>query len=307
MGIKNQIKSLLKQAKVYSEQGLLNEAKSIYIQAGKLMQKHKDRIKDQTLAVYISKKLNTLKEEINKVDTSSNTIPMPEAVQNIIKDKFSFAADDDSKALEGAVALAKFGQFERALEEFTNLIGRAAIRVDAAKNIIRCHKALNTVADSVENYHAWLQSDSFNYDQLVKLRVFLQNILDKKGMDVKLPQPEPPSSGKVTRIEPEPAVEEMVQEEEILDIGSVEITVSNGNSVEIDVSFQSGAVVNLLISKDEKDLIEFLKPDMKLEDVQFYSPIAMFKGRGTVVAMSKIESGPKQGDYSLDIEIKSLN
>jgi hypothetical protein len=42
-----------------------------------------------------------------------------------------------------------------------------------------------------------------------------------------------------------------------------------------------------------------------LKDLQFFSPIAMFNGSGTVSAKSQIKSGPKQGDFCLDIKITS--
>ena len=57
--------------------------------------------------------------------------------QELIKKLFSFSdkKDKDEAALEGAIALAKFGQFESALAEFSELIKKDSIRVIAAKNI----------------------------------------------------------------------------------------------------------------------------------------------------------------------------
>ncbi len=53
-------------------------------------------------------------------------------------------------------------------------------------------------------------------------------------------------------------------------------------------------MISLLISDKEKELIENLKVGVTLNDIQFYSPIAIFKGKGIVSAKTKIESGPKR-------------
>ncbi|HAO21711.1 MAG TPA: hypothetical protein DCQ37_15330, partial [Desulfobacteraceae bacterium] len=68
----------------------------------------------------------------------------------------------------------------------------------------------------------------------------------------------------------------------------------------------SGNVINILISSTDKFLLEHLEVGISLDQVQFYSPMAMFNGKAVVSAKSKIESGPKQGYYSLDIKIKSI-
>ena len=98
-------------------------------------------------------------------------------------------------------------------------------------------------------------------------------------------------------------------EEEILDITSIGITFTSGTHkgkmVEFDVNFQSGDMLSLIIAKNDKGIIEDLNDGDQLEDVQFYSPIAMFKGSAVVATKTPIESGPKQGDFCLDLKITS--
>ncbi len=359
MNIKEQIKSLIQQAEIYHKQGLLVEAKQNYAKAGQIIKKNQQLLKNKKILIDISKKIRDIKAEIDHIEGAPTTVEMPENVQNIIMNKFAFAEDEDKKALEGAVALAKFGQFERALKEFNSLIQIENIRVDAAKNIIRCHKVLEKVDDAVALYNEWLTGNLFNAPQMQKLRIFLQDILDKKGMDIVLPTPEREEEPAAPHVEEEIAAEPVPDEEEaggismpeayalelesagqvqsepepepqpeftdedededeeggipaedLIDISSVEITLDEGSqkgeTVELDVSFQSGNVINLLISSNDKHLIETLKAGVKLNKLQFYSPIAMFTGKGIVSASSKIESGPKQGDYSLDIRIKTI-
>jgi hypothetical protein len=108
----------------------------------------------------------------------------------------------------------------------------------------------------------------------------------------------------------EPVIEvEESQEAEVIDINGIGITIESGSKrgeiVELDVSFQSRNVISLLISQRNKYLIEDLEIGDTLNDIQFYSPIAMFTGSCVVSAISEIKSGPRQGDYSLDLKVQS--
>jgi hypothetical protein len=74
---------------------------------------------------------------------------------------------------------------------------------------------------------------------------------------------------------------------------------------EFDVNFQSGDMLSLIISKNDQGLLEDLKKGDKLEDIQFYSPIAMFKGTAIIANQTRIDAGPKQGDFCLDLKVTS--
>ena len=142
-----------------------------------------------------------------------------------------------------------------------------------------------------------------------QVRVYLEDALTKKGVDVDLPSPvlvqdDSQGSGQVAA-----ASAESAGDEEFLDITSIGITFESGprkgKMVEFDVNFQSGNMLSLIISKQDQSLIEDLKAGMELKDIQFYSPIAIFNGSGVISSKTQIKSGPKQGDYCLDIRIKS--
>ena len=89
-----------------------------------------------------------------------------------LKNLFSFSENRDSEtaALEGAVALAKFGQFDRALAELTGLLKNKTIRVEVAKNILRCHIASGSIEEAVNQYHKWCEQDLFQAKQLECLK-----------------------------------------------------------------------------------------------------------------------------------------
>ena len=78
-----------------------------------------------------------------------------------------------------------------------------------------------------------------------------------------------------------------------------------GNMVEFDVNFQSGEMLSLIIPRNDRGLIDDLHDGDTLEDIQFYSPIAIFTGTAVITQKTQIEAGPKKGDFCLDLKISS--
>lgn len=308
MDVKKQIKSFLNQAEIYKAQGLLTEAAQKYLSAGKLIQANASTISNhKSLLTSIARKIKHLKEEIAQLEKAPAAQEMSEQVQEIIRTKFAFAKDSDAAELEGALALAKFGQYQKAIEELKKVLGAKEapdMRLAAAKNLIRCYAALDGLEEAAKIYQNWLGTDLFPQKHLESLRAFFQQVLDRKSVDIQLPEaPTTPESGPGTEMEALP-------EEEILDISSVGISLTEGTykgqTREYDISFQSGNVINLLIPDRDREMLEMIEPDVILEQVQFYSPIAMFEGKAMVVSKSQIESGPKQGSFSVDIKVMSI-
>lgn len=304
MNISLQIKSLLSQAELYRSQGLFSEAREKYNAASDMILKI-DKLKNKdSLLKAISGKIQSLDQKTEKVETGPSSPELSEKGQNLIKNLFG---END---LQKAVALAKFGQFERAIVELEQLLKDDVFRVDAGKNILRCKMAIASVEDAIDQYNKWLSSDLFSGSQLESIRTYLQPIIDRKGLDKTLAVPETPAemeeepvqSGGIEFNMPEP-------EEDILDITSIGITFTSGTQkgkmVEFDVNFQSGGMLSLIISKSDRGLIEELKEGDQLDDVQYYSPIAMFKGTAVVANKTEIKTGPKQGDFCLDVRVTS--
>ncbi len=321
MSIKEQIKSILQEAEIYRVQGLLNEAMIKYKIAAELVEKNVKQESRQSLIDGITKKIELLKGTILKYNDPEKTPEMPVEIQNLIKDKFAFSADKESAVLEGAIALSKFGQYERAITEFSELLKNDSLRLVAAKNILRCYFANSSVDGALSKYEQWLKSGLFHEGQIEKIRFFLENLLKDKGIERELPIAdvpeektvfekatiEKPVSGKglMTDI---PQQEE-AEEDEFLDVNSVGIEITDGpqkgKEIVLDVAFQSGKSVSLIIPGREKTLIETFKVGLKLDNVQFYSPIAILNGSGVISAFTKIASGPKMGSFSLDLKISA--
>ena len=323
MNIAKQIKTLLQEAELYRSQGLLDEALVKYRHAEDLMQRHEQLKNRLYLIDAVSKKIIRLKDEIQRIENAPKKPEVSAQIQDLIKKLFTFTPNlgEDARALEGAVALAKFGQFKRAILEFKALLKRDSLRVAAAKNIIRCHMALSSVDDAVAEYEHWLSEDIFLPNQLQSLWIFFENVLNKEGIDRILPQtkmsaddvepmihiPEIHDVKDQTNADDRLKIKEVkIEDEEDLDINSIGITFDRGplkdQVSEFKVRFQLGKVLSLLISGREKDLIENFKVGTTINGVQYYSNVAFFNGSGLITAVKKIKIGPLRGDYCVDIE-----
>ena len=314
MNIVQKIKTLIKQAELFHKQGLLNESMEKYDQVNALIQSNEQLKRSLSLVGGVAKKVDALKKDLHKVESATDSPEVPEKVQDLIKKMFAFSEepDDDKTALDGAIALAKFGQFERALKEFTQLLKKESLRIVAAKNIMRCQLELYSVDGVISQYGDWRSGNLFSDVQLEKLRIFSNSILAKAGTDKTISKEKEPAAAKEPEIgglELEIEGLEMPEEEEILDINSVGITLPSGpkkgEMIEIDVSFQSGNVVSLLIPSQDNDVLEGFRLGSTIEDAQFFSPIAMFNGTAVVEGKTKIESGPRRGDFSIDLKVVS--
>jgi tetratricopeptide (TPR) repeat protein len=297
MEIKTRLKNLIQAARLYRSQGLLVEAKQKYKDALDLIQGSEWVKNRQNIIDNILKKFKILKKEIEKIEKQPALREVPKKEQDLIKELFSDSKgkDKDEAAIEGAITLAKFGQFERAMEEFNELLEKAATRVDAAKNILRCHMARTTIDDAVTQFQKWQSNKIFTSSQLLTVRLFLEvfrydNLKDKTPIQLR-------NVEEVEEIEIQngnyPDICAMII---ILDEGPLE-----GGTFILDVNFQTGNVITLFIDGHKEELLENFKVGKTLDNVQFQSTIAILRGNGVVKEKIKMESGLREGDYRLDI------
>jgi tetratricopeptide (TPR) repeat protein len=292
MGIKETVKNLLLEAEIYKKQGLLKEAAQKFAAARKVIAED-PRIKNrEKLLEGLGKMIEQLEAHSEKILAGSGKPELSEKAQDLIKKLFSFSKEDSEEEaiMEGAMALAKFGQFERALADFEKLLEMDSHRVIAAKNILRCHIELDSEQKAADIYEEWARGSLFPGNQLVKVRTFLSEILKSNGVEREL-----------SRVEAATEPEEPPQEEEYIDISSVGIYFNDGPSKGKVVEL--GNLLSIIVAKKDAGMIAHLREGMELKDLQFFSPIAIFNGTGEVAAKSQIKTGPKQGDYCLDIRI----
>jgi len=307
MDITKKIKILLQEAELYRAQGLLNEAMEKYNTATKLIRSDERLKGKQNLIKGISKKILGLKNDIIKIEMAPKKPEVSAKIQELIKKMYSFSPDknEDLKALDGAIALAKFGQFKRAISEFNELIKKGSLRIVAAKSMLRCHMALSSPDEAVAQYEQWISDDRFSTIQMDNLHAFLINILKKEGIEKKLPKRKPPkgNTGVIWVKGPQ------LEADETLDINTIGVTINKEPQkeqvVEFKVRFQLGNMVSLIISFRDKELIDIFKVGELISDIQYYSTPALFNASGLVTSIKEIKIGPLRGDYCVDIKIVS--
>ncbi len=317
MNIKDKVKSLLKEADLYKSQRLLKEAKSKYLEAIMLIQGSKQIQNRENLINAITKKVTALDSGIVKWDKSEVIPEVSTKVQDLIKNLFTANASKDSSAiqsLKSAITLAKFGQYTRAIEEFNQLVAVEEVSLNAAKNALKCIIEISSLEDAVAQFHKWENKGEFPGEQGPAVKKFLKAIITKKGasisLDGKSQKPASKSTGSNDILAELSSFADDDDDDDIIDITSIGVRFTHGpkkgDQVELEVSFQAGNMLSLIVSNKDQMLIDSLQVGVKLEDMDFYSPIAIFKGSGIVESNTRIESGPKKGNYSLDIKIHSI-
>jgi len=297
--IKKHIQTLLLEIEAYRSHSLFKEAKRRFRQLAELIRKS-DKFKNkEKLLTVISKKIEGLEDNLIKFEAAGAAVRMSTRDQDLVKKLFvsSIEQDSDSAALEGALALLEFGQFENALKELNNLLENNSSRVVAAKNIIRCHIALSSIDTAVTQYQQWFSGDRLPAGQLEEIRSFFQDILRKKRIDISLPG----------QVEIADDLDDDIWEEDFLDILSIVIPLRGeikGREEEVlDVSFQKGVILSAILSHRDQDLIDYFTVGMRLEDIQYYSSDITFIESCVVSEKKEIKSGPKTGDTVLTIKI----
>ena len=301
MSDKERIKSLIKEAALYQKQGLFEESKEKYEEILTFIQDHERYSKDKKLIDAVKGKIRIVEDNLDEIDKTTETPALSQEIQDLISRLFSSSKDKDMAAIEGAVALARFGQYEKALEKFLQLIEEGKMALVAAKNSLMCHIAISSPDVAISQFEQWVSRDVFSRSELKYIRTFLENILVKQGIKLDLPLVDDAPDGEGESEE---------GEVDIMDISSVNMQLANGprkgETVEFEVTFQFGNKISTIIPARQKDLADAFKTGLRLSQMQCFSPIAIFNARGIVSGLRIITSGPKRGDYALDITIEGV-
>lgn len=297
----DRIKSLVREADFYRSQGLLEQAKHKYTEALNLVQKSQGLQKKASLIDSLNKRIKAVTESLVEIDKATDIPELSEDVQKLISNLFSFSKDKEIAAVEGAIALAKFGQYEKAFTEFQRLIDERIKPLMAAENMLRSQMYFISPERVLEQFKKWTLYPSFTKNELNSLREFISKMFDKEGIKLDLP------AAQLTL--PEDPKKEAAAEL-IIEISSIGIRMKDKlgreNEVELDITFQTGNILSFIVKANKTELINYLTPGIKIPVIQCYSFISIFQAKGSITDKKLIPSGPRKGDYAFDLTIEKV-
>ena len=299
MSLKDQIHQFYNEIEVYSSHALYSVAKQRCEELAELVRGSDQLAHKEALLEAISRKIDSIEEDARIFEGMGESRKMSTNELDIVKQLafVSESADEDAAAWEMAKACLILKQYDKALLEFNRLIDNRYKPVPSAKNALRCCIGMSAMDDAIAKYHEWFLSGIFSLDQLENIRTFLQEILYKKNIDTLLSNP------RVEGIHHEQGT----PDDEYIDIIAVKLGM-NGDSSEametmLEVTYQKGETFNVVVPKNNQALLDYLKIGKEIESLELYSSSIIFTDQCLVCERSKIESGSRQGDYSVGMKI----
>lgn len=300
---RDHVQSLLKEAGVYQKQGLLDESKEKYQEILNIVEASEDLSEDADLIDLVRDRIRAVEDTLDEIGSEPDTVELPEEVQDLIGNLFSFSENEDTASVESAVALAKFGQYEKALSKFQELLDRDILPMAVAQNMLQCHLSAAKHEAAISQFEDWISDKTFAAKELAYLRDFLKNILERDGMEADLPQVDHvASAGETTG-----KISENITEEDISGVLSVKLIFDDRRMKDqirdFDVLFQLGNSVTFNVKNNEQDLLVALEPGAKVSKIQCYASFYFFNARGVISEKKMVTAGPKEGDYSVTLTL----
>ena len=298
MSEQDHILSLVREADLYHNQGLLSESKGKYAQALALIERDTRLADRDHLVEAVRKKIRKVDKTIAEAKATPKVPDLSPQLRNLIRKSFSFSRTREVASMEGALALAKFGQYEEAIHEFQSLLKQGSLPIVTARHILRCYFSLSLPYAAIAQFRDWSSSQKMSKTDLRYVRDFLEEALKEAGFKGHLPS--------LLKEEPVPSTHST--KEEALDISAIRIQFAEGTFAgqvfETDVIAQFGNLVTVLVPARREDLAGAFRIGNRLERVQCYSSITFFMAQGIVSRKFTVEKGPRQGDYLIDITIE---
>jgi tetratricopeptide (TPR) repeat protein len=297
MSEQDRILSLVREADLYQSQGLLPESRGKYEQALALIRSDTLLSKRQNIVEAVQKKIHKVEESIAELRVAPKLPELSPELCSLIKKSFSFSRTREVASMEAALALAKFGQYEEAINEFQALFRQDSLPIVTARHILRCYFSLSLPYAAIAQFKDWSSSQRLSKEDLKYVREFLEESLKEAGFQGHLPYLLGETAGSNRK------------GDDSLDISAIRIQFTegslNGQDFETDVLSQMGSMVSVTVPARREDLAEALRIGKRLTRIQCYSSMTFFVAQGIVSRKSKVERGPRQGDYLIDITVES--
>jgi tetratricopeptide (TPR) repeat protein len=301
MSDRQHLKSLVMEAKVYREQGLLAQSREKYLEALEAVGEGECAPGRETLGAALRKAVKDVEQEIESVEMDDSAPELSREMKGLIQKLFSFSEDRSIADYKGAVALARFGQYGEALEEFNKLLDRGTMAAVAAKNILTCHLAFASPDVAISQYERWISGTQLRREELEDIRLFLEKALGEEGVNTRLPRFDELLRGREAS---------GYEEEDELPVTGVTVPrgmgASRENPLAFDVFLHLGRIVSIHVPPDRREILGELQLGSRVNGMKLFSVMAVFEGNGIVIGKKRIESGPREGHYALDIYVEAV-
>lgn len=295
------ILSMLKEAQLYRQQGLLEETLQQYRKIEKTIRGHKTAKNKEALLEKVLKKKQAVEKEF-QVYLESREIPeVSDKVRKLMRSMFSL--DDPevkgSSLLGEAIALAGFGQYDAAVEALERLLDIESLRLDAAKKLIAYTLEFKGKQKAIGMIRKLEADNRFSMEDRNNLIKYLQEQL------------------KITDMGKNPALKQMqepdseISDSDVFDISAIRLkkTESQGkkdNRQKLNIIFQHGTKINIIVPRDQKDLSSVFQTGRTVEGVVCYSTMGTFSSTMYVLLNRTIDFGPHNGDASINLKILNI-
>ena len=288
-----QVRSLIKQADACHAEGLLAESRGKYKEILRFLESNRHLQECEKFTETVRERLRDVNKDISEIRRVPAIQELSPQLQGLIKTLFTFSETKEAAAVESAVGLAKGCHYEEAVRELRKLIKEGIFPRIAAKNILRCFLSLSLPEAAVAQFKEWLWIETLSHADLRSVRDLLLSLLRKKGMSDLVPA----LSGEI--------LTSAKARDDFLDIFSITIRFHDGKrhrfTVGLDVVHQIGALSSIVVSSADRALLDSLRVGKTLRDIQFDTPVTVFRGSGIITRKSLIEKGPGKGNYLIDI------
>lgn len=251
------------------------------------------------LLTRLSRMVKEIDEGARAFDAISGTVKMSTREQQLVRRLFSGGKRGRGAGdFEHATVMLVFGQHGAALEAFHKLLDIDAHRVAAAKSIIRCHLGDDHLKRAVNQYLIWHKNETFPPVQLEDVRVFLQALMEKKGLNMQLPKP---------MIKAEEVALDRTPETTSPDFLSVVLPYADQRmrmkQVMLDVNFQRGARINCIVPAAESAFTAFMRKGMIFPNVQVNATDMISFCSVRLLEAGEITGGRHKGDATITLEV----
>ncbi|MFO8113214.1 MAG: hypothetical protein R6T92_11965 [Desulfosalsimonadaceae bacterium] len=301
MNAKSKILSMLKEAELYRQQGLLEETLQQYRKVEKNIRSLENVKNKESLLEKVQGTIEAVEKELKAFLAEQDLPEVSEEARKVMRTMFSL--DDPevkgSSLLGEAIALAGFGQYNAAIEAFERLLDLEHLRMDSAKKMIAYGLEYKGEKEALHMLQKWESDNRFTMEDRNNLIKYMQEQAKaaKAG-----------NHGGLDRLK-EPESE--VSASDVCDIAAIRLRLpkgpGEGEKTRLNVNFQHGIRLNVVAPRNKPEISEALQAGDTVREVGFSSPIGSYSGTVYVQLNRTIDFGPHKGDASINLKILTFS